>query len=513
MDWLNDAVALLPNLVDSLVYAAIALITLLGFAKCIFPVMKTGSALRRGIRRLDKNVGKEFPVWKDAGFLGGKLQNSWQRFLLNAEQLTFRGLSLNIDEYINDESVVHIPGNGSFAGLVPGLLTSLGILGTFIGLMRGLTGIDFTNAERLIAAIPSLLQGMSYAFLTSIAGISCSLVFNMIYHLATGRAFKAIEDFSDVFSQLVLLRAPDEMVQLICQNQDRNMLLHNVSEDISVRFAGSVETAITRAMMPVTASMDKFIAGATREQMDGIGRIVTHFIVKMNESLSGQFLALGKTMTEINQNQLASNDTLRDSLMAAGNMVNDLNALHLSSNEILDRFELYIKSLSERSAQESSFESKSSDLLYKMYQSQEQLARYLTTLNDFQAKLERSLKDYTATSDSILLGIKAQGESNSSDINNASANFKATSNLLSNSYSSFVENIAEGLGRSLAMFEENMHDMLTLLSERLDKLSAVTQGGANATKEQLDGYSALQKTMTEIKNILASKPVLNAEEK
>lgn len=505
MERLEQLLAQLPKLVDSLVYVAIALITLAGLLKCILPVVRTVSALKRAVRRLDKHAKapQENPVWKDPRFLGRRLQKSWQRYLFNAEQLTFRGLSLNLDDFINDDSVVHVPGNGPFAELIPGLLTSLGILGTFIGLMNGLTGLDFTNTESLMGAIPRLLEGMQYAFATSVAGIACSLFFNIVYRITIGSAFKAMDAFSDAFTQLALGRAPEDTVQLLCQNQDRNVLLHNVAEDVGV----NIEDAITRAMTPVTASMDRFIAGATREQMDGIGRIVTHFIIKMNESLSGQFLSLGRTMTELNQNQVLSNETLRTSLATATHTIDDLRTLHLNSHEVLDRFEGYIQKLSARDEKEQAFEEKSAELMERMHQSQEQQARYIASLNEYQSKLETDLRDYMSYSDSILDGLKQKGDGGAARLDAASDRFKETSELLSQSYSSFVENITEGLSRSLAMFEENMHDMLTLLSNNLDRLAGMPRENG-----QVEAYAQMQRTLSDIRDVLKKdKPVSVSE--
>ncbi len=56
----------------------------------------------------------------------------------------------------------------------PALLASLGILGTFVGIVVGL--LDFDPA-RLDESIEGLLQGLKTAFVSSIAGISASLVF------------------------------------------------------------------------------------------------------------------------------------------------------------------------------------------------------------------------------------------------------------------------------------------------------------------------------------------------
>ena len=134
---LSRVTALLPDLVDYIVYAAIAVVTLIGVFKCLLPLWGTSSALRRAIRRLQDHAGDSGkPVWQEASFLGRKLRGSWLRFLQNAEQLDRRGLPTNVEDYINDDTVTHSHGNATLAELIPNLLTSLGILGTFMGLSR-----------------------------------------------------------------------------------------------------------------------------------------------------------------------------------------------------------------------------------------------------------------------------------------------------------------------------------------------------------------------------------------
>ena len=128
--------------------------------------------------------------------MGRGLTGAWQRFLQNAEQLDRRGLPCSVEDYINDETIIYGPGNAQLAELIPGLLTSLGILGTFIGLTRGMSKLDFSNSAALMSAIPTLLEGMKYAFETSVAGIVCSLAFSMLNRMAVGSSFKAIDDFS-----------------------------------------------------------------------------------------------------------------------------------------------------------------------------------------------------------------------------------------------------------------------------------------------------------------------------
>lgn len=68
----------------------------------------------------------------------------------------------------------------SFAG---SLLTALGILGTFWGISKGLSGLgnlQTLNTDNLLGVIQPLLQGMSTAFSTSLLGIGGALIFLLL---------------------------------------------------------------------------------------------------------------------------------------------------------------------------------------------------------------------------------------------------------------------------------------------------------------------------------------------
>jgi hypothetical protein len=59
----------------------------------------------------------------------------------------------------------------------PGLLISLGILGTFSGIFYGLLGF---NVEDIQAAVPQLLEGMTTAFLSSVVGLALALIVRVV---------------------------------------------------------------------------------------------------------------------------------------------------------------------------------------------------------------------------------------------------------------------------------------------------------------------------------------------
>lgn len=331
------------NLVDFLVYGAIALVVLVGVCKCIYPVFRNGSLLNRAVAKLEKTAGNnQRPPWREPRFLGRALRGEWQKFLLNAGQLDVRGMPCDIEDYINEDSVIDKPGHSQLAELIPSLLTSLGILGTFIGLMEGLTSVNFSDAQGTMDSIPLLLTGMRFAFATSVAGITCSLLFNMFYRMCVGRACRALDSFDEAFYELAMPRPLSPEVQLICQKQDEEERLAHIAEAVGSRVSASLEMAVSRAMDPLTKSLDTFIQGATQEQVEGVRRIVGQFVSQLNAQLSGQMTTLGHTMDMVSQGQLQTQKNLQNTLNAAQTMAADAQTMQTACAQMAQSLQSWV---------------------------------------------------------------------------------------------------------------------------------------------------------------------------
>ena len=381
---LSKVTAILPNIADYVVYGAIAVVTLIGLFKCLVPLWRTTAALRRAITRLQESAGQQLekPVWQEARFVGKRLKGSWLRFLQNAEQLDRRGLPTNVEDYINDDTVTHGPGNAGLAELIPSLLTSLGILGTFMGLSRGLSSLNFADSTQLIQGIPDLLSGMKFAFGTSVAGISCSLVFNMINRISQGSSYRAIDDFVSSFTQLAMSRPLDNDVQMIIQNQDRNFMLQGINDKLVDRLADSVSRSISMTMNPVAESMDRFIVGTTRNQIEGVNHIVSRFLSEMDRSLGNQLSSLAQTMGNLEQSQLRATAATGENLSAAEGIVRNARSLQEVTSHTLDQFDSYMTRIDKVSDRDENFERNAAELLREMRQESKDMAALISGLTE-----------------------------------------------------------------------------------------------------------------------------------
>ncbi|WP_196597763.1 hypothetical protein [Aliivibrio fischeri] len=93
--------------------------------------------------------------------------------------------------------------------LVPALLTSIGITGTFLGITLGLSEFSMAgDSKALLASAAELLEGMKTAFYTSLAGLSTSAIFMAIMKHSSSSIAKAQSKFMSEIAGQYLEASP-----------------------------------------------------------------------------------------------------------------------------------------------------------------------------------------------------------------------------------------------------------------------------------------------------------------
>lgn len=128
-----------------------------------------------------------------------------------------------------------------------GIHVSLGVLGTFLGLSMGLSGLNSLDPEVLRLGIGGLISGMKVAFFTSVLGVSLSIVWIFIDRINSSIIEKKIDWHSNELS--LLLNADDEEIFLnrlekITQQQADQLktVLSDALEHVMQPFVQSVQT-------------------------------------------------------------------------------------------------------------------------------------------------------------------------------------------------------------------------------------------------------------------------------
>ncbi len=126
-------------------------------------------------------------IRRRAGVLPGKPREWWRALdeamesytSLNGEEGFF--LTRPVPECLSEEEVVDSFYHSRFHEAVPGILTALGLLATFVAILMALAGVTYNVRDPLrpVSGIDQLINGLSGKFLSSIIALILSVIFTL----------------------------------------------------------------------------------------------------------------------------------------------------------------------------------------------------------------------------------------------------------------------------------------------------------------------------------------------
>lgn len=205
-----------PDAFSMIFVALMLVVSVLGLIFGVLPVMQFNRGLQNGrdsiARVAGAQSGSAWAVLAQSGevFHQGKLDAIFDEYAdrVQAQRETGSLLS-DVGDYVNEENLA-LHSWQNLVMQVPGTLTGLGILGTFLGLMIGIRGIGFSSVSAALTSVQTLLTGIEMAFYTSIAGVILSLMFNILYRLAWNLMARTLGLFTDEFHKSVIPTAEEQ---------------------------------------------------------------------------------------------------------------------------------------------------------------------------------------------------------------------------------------------------------------------------------------------------------------
>ena len=159
-------------------------------------------------------------------------------------------------------------------------------------------------------------------------------------------------------------------------------MLQGINDTLVDRLAENVKLSMTQALNPVADSMDRFILGTTRNQIDGVNRIVGRFLDEMDRSLGNQFSALSQAMDAVTQNQVAAARQTGSALSAAEGIVRNAQSLQEMTGGILNKFDAYMAEINAHKVRDEGFEKRAAELMNKVQQENREMASLISSLKD-----------------------------------------------------------------------------------------------------------------------------------
>lgn len=197
----------------TLIGGALAAICLLFIARFVLPAVLLDRALRSATRRLralaDPGQAAERPARCGEILASPGLKHLWREYAqtlhrherpnqpADARATAMAGL------YFTEQALVDTPLKTGFYKHLPGILTGIGIIGTFSGLIAGLGSFQASGeANAVRGSLETLIRSVGHAFEISALAITLAMIFTWIEKSLTTRLYRSVEQLGQTIDSL-----------------------------------------------------------------------------------------------------------------------------------------------------------------------------------------------------------------------------------------------------------------------------------------------------------------------
>lgn len=237
--------------------------------------------------------------YKDASlFENDVLKGIYKNYIEENERILKeeQNYKCSIEDYINYD-LIDLKINRNYMNLISGIMTGLGILGTFIGLSLGLQSFQTGSSEQIINSIAPLMDGIKVAFHTSVYGMCFSLTINGFYKLGLEDAYKSVDEFIEVYYQKVAPNSSNEIAGSLMEMQNKQLQgIYAMSEVIADKMASKINELLTPQFEKMNDVVERVAEITSKNQVEGVAKIVEQFTASMDNSLGESFAKLDENI-------------------------------------------------------------------------------------------------------------------------------------------------------------------------------------------------------------------------
>jgi len=185
--------------------------------------------------------------------------------------------------------------NTKLISSAPSILTSIGVLGTFVGIFLGLLQFQVEDIDK---SVPLLLRGLKTAFLTSVVGLTMSIIFRMCIALSANRFERKSVSESPLDALNLISSSIEKQTSALVGNEDQSVLsqLKNMRTDLrdqSDLTQKYIKSGFESQIIAFQSFAEKMAENNSQALIEALEKVIQDF----NENLTEQF---GQNFAQLN---------------------------------------------------------------------------------------------------------------------------------------------------------------------------------------------------------------------
>jgi chromosome segregation ATPase len=278
------------------------------------------------------------------------------------------------ETFFNPQAVVDNRLRTEFFKHLPGICTGLGIIGTFLGLIQGLSAFKVSeNAQEVRMSIDALLHGVFEAFLVSAAAIAIAMAITLTEKFLISSLYRSTEAVAHRLDGMFEAGADSEYLERLVKSSEESASQARILKDAlvadlkeilsdltqqqiqaaragSTQIADSLRTSFTEPLNQIANAVHQ----VSQDQGQAVTRLLTDVLANFSQQIQDLFSG---QITGINQLQRQAIDSLQATATKLDQMASGIDvagqrateAMAAKMREAIDAMELRLVSVNERS--------------------------------------------------------------------------------------------------------------------------------------------------------------------
>ena len=488
----------------------------LGF---LYPNIRLKSLLTRSIKELKKlqvDKGKiTLDDIKSRVMTTQKLQHLWSEFAdtlhpqtepdeYGQERVVRWRQTVPAEAYFNVEAMVAVELRTEYFKHQPGIFTGLGIIGTFVGLLKGLMTFNISSdPEKVRQSLDSLIHGVLEAFVVSACAILLAMVTTFLEKLAISRRVQQVEEFCNHLDSLFdsgageeylsrLVKASESSATQAAQLKDALItdlkgLLEDMTRQQSEAIAASFQT-ITQQHVNAIAEGTRAQVQTTEQSGDRIASAISEVLSEPIQKIAAAVQSTSDTNGEVvtralNEALVAFSQKLEDMF---GSQMTNMNQLLIQTAASM---QTTVSRFDELAANINNAGKNAADAMG------ERLTQALESMEKRQEVLNHTMSDFVAQ-------LRDMVQSSQTETNQR---MQDAFSLMGESLSSIVSQMAEQARKSSSSHQEQQD----LLAQNAAKMAAELGGQIQSTLGSIQAQFSEMVEVLQVQN--AASAIANEE--
>jgi biopolymer transport protein ExbB/TolQ len=205
----------------------------------------------------------------------------------------------SISDYVNYEQLTEKL-SLNFCNILPGIMTAVGILGTFVGLTIGLSGFDLSDTDTISTSIQTFVSGINVAFFTSIYGIVLSIFLNSFYNNLEERFEEKLIEVENLFDYFGMNRSKQAiLVHLYKEQQKQTKSIEILTNEFTDKLAKSLADTLTASFDKTNVNIMNLMGDIKAKEASAIEDLTNMFLTGMNSRMTEEYKLMAETMKQL----------------------------------------------------------------------------------------------------------------------------------------------------------------------------------------------------------------------